>query len=86
MSPSQNAEHDVRVASSDESETGGHAPTESVNPLGYEVTLLSAVMLTVGQLLGAGMYSVPGSVLNSVGSIGIFLLYWLLGPLIAYCE
>lgn len=56
-----------------------------VNPLGYEVTLLSAVMLSVGQLLGAGMYSVPGSVLSSVGSIGLFLLYWVLGPLIAYC-
>ncbi|KZP23864.1 amino acid transporter [Athelia psychrophila] len=42
-------------------------------------------MLSVGQLLGAGMYSVPGSVLSSVGSIGLFLLYWVLGPLIAYC-
>lgn len=50
------------------------------------MTLLSAVMLTVGQLLGAGMYSVPGAVLSSVGSIGLFLLYWILGPLVMYCR
>lgn len=55
-----------------------------VNPLGYELTTLSAVMLNLGMLLGAGIYSVPGSILNSVGSIGLLLFFWLLGSVFAF--
>jgi amino acid transporter len=51
--------------------------------LGYEVTLLSSVMLNLGQILGAGIYSVPGVILNSVGSIGLLFSFWLLAPLFA---
>lgn len=51
--------------------------------MGYEVTLLSSVMLNLGQILGAGIYSVPGVILNSVGSIGLLFSFWLLAPLFA---
>lgn len=74
------------------------------NPLGKEVTLLSAVMLNIGQITGyltvdngldfihakvtdasrSGIYAVPGVILNSVGSIGMLFLYWILGPLFAF--
>ncbi|EIM84176.1 uncharacterized protein STEHIDRAFT_100816 [Stereum hirsutum FP-91666 SS1] len=40
-------------------------------------------MLNLGELLGSGIFSVPGVVLNSVGSVGLLLLYWLLSPLFA---
>ncbi|KAG2075383.1 amino acid transporter [Suillus decipiens] len=59
------------------------APIEKSNPLGYKVTLLSSVTLNIGQMLGAGIYSVPGVILNSVGSIGLFFTFWLLSPLFA---
>ena len=55
-----------------------------VNPLGREVTLLSAVMLNLGQLLGSGVYSVPGAILSSVGSIGLLLIFWILGAIFAF--
>ncbi|OJA10306.1 hypothetical protein AZE42_05554 [Rhizopogon vesiculosus] len=42
-------------------------------------------MLNLGYMLGAGIYSFPGAVLNSVGSIGLLLVFWLLAPLIALC-
>ncbi|KAJ8583634.1 hypothetical protein M405DRAFT_717059, partial [Rhizopogon salebrosus TDB-379] len=42
-------------------------------------------MLNVGAMLGAGIYSVPGVVLNSVGSIGLLFVFWLLAPLFALC-
>ena len=32
----------------------------------------------------SGIYAVPGVFLNSVGSIGIFLLYWIIAPLFAF--
>ncbi|OAX30748.1 hypothetical protein K503DRAFT_860958, partial [Rhizopogon vinicolor AM-OR11-026] len=60
-------------------------PIEQSNPLGHEVTILSSVMLNLGYMLGAGIYSFPGAVLNSVGSIGLLLVFWLLAPLIALC-
>ncbi|KAG1736583.1 amino acid/polyamine transporter I [Suillus lakei] len=40
-------------------------------------------MLNLGQMLGAGIYSVPGVILNSVGSIGLLFVFWLLAPLFA---
>jgi amino acid transporter len=40
-------------------------------------------MLNLGQILGAGIYSVPGVILNSVGSIGLLFVFWLLAPLFA---
>ncbi|KAN0132987.1 Amino acid permease domain containing protein [Lactarius tabidus] len=69
-------------SSTDDTTTAG-APVEKVNPLGHEVTLLSAVMLNLGQLLGSGIFSVPGVVLNSVGSIGLSLLLWAVTPMLA---
>ncbi|OAX33005.1 amino acid transporter [Rhizopogon vinicolor AM-OR11-026] len=42
-------------------------------------------MLNVGYMLGAGIYSVPGVVLDSVGSIGLLFVSWLLAPLLALC-
>ncbi|KAG2145340.1 amino acid/polyamine transporter I [Suillus bovinus] len=40
-------------------------------------------MLNIGQILGAGIYSVPGVILNSVGSVGLLFVFWLLAPLFA---
>jgi len=54
-----------------------------VNPLGLEVTLLSAVMLNFGELLGSGIFSVPGVVLGSVGSVGLSLSFWAISPMFA---
>ncbi|KAK2460340.1 hypothetical protein APHAL10511_007729 [Amanita phalloides] len=68
------------------------APIEKLNPLGHEVTLLSAMMLNMGQMVGSGIYAVPGVVLHSVGSIGMLFLCWIIAPLFAgaglmlYCE
>jgi hypothetical protein len=59
------------------------APVEEVNPLGQEVTVLSAMMLNIGQMTGSGIYAVPGVILHSVGSIGMLLLYWVVAPLFA---
>ncbi|THH01778.1 hypothetical protein EW145_g6853 [Phellinidium pouzarii] len=40
-------------------------------------------MLNLGQMLGSGIFSVPGVVLNSVGSTGLFFLIWILAPVFA---
>ncbi|KAG1830533.1 amino acid permease-domain-containing protein [Suillus variegatus] len=60
-----------------------YSPRLQSSPLGYKVTLLSSVMLNIGQILGAGIYSVPGVIMNSVGSVGLLFVFWLLAPLFA---
>ncbi|PPQ69810.1 hypothetical protein CVT25_009747 [Psilocybe cyanescens] len=60
------------------------APVERTSVLGREVTLLSAIMLNIGQITGSGIFAVPGVILNSVGSIGLLLLYWILTPIFAF--
>ncbi|KAI0049804.1 amino acid transporter [Auriscalpium vulgare] len=41
-------------------------------------------MLNLGQLLGSGIFSVPGVVLNSVGSVGLLLTFWVIAPIFAF--
>ncbi|KDQ19268.1 hypothetical protein BOTBODRAFT_142885 [Botryobasidium botryosum FD-172 SS1] len=60
------------------------APAEAHNPLGYDVGFTSAVFLNLSQMIGVGIYSTPGSILKSVGSIGLFLILWLIGPLVSF--
>ncbi|EJU03979.1 amino acid transporter [Dacryopinax primogenitus] len=60
------------------------APVERHNPLGHNVTLLSAINLNFGQILGHGIFSMGGAVLASVGSVGLYFTAWILAPLLAY--
>lgn len=53
------------------------------DPLGREVTILSATMLNVGQMLGSGIYAVPGVILKGVGSVGLLFVAWILAPIFA---
>ncbi|PBP26362.1 High-affinity methionine permease [Diplocarpon rosae] len=59
------------------------APVESESPLGYEVSWLTVILLNVGQMVGTGVFSTPGSILSALGSVGLSLVYWVLGLIIA---
>ncbi|KAF4613529.1 hypothetical protein D9613_007808 [Agrocybe pediades] len=59
-------------------------PLEDGHVLGKEVSLLSATMLNIGQITGSGIYAVPGTILNSLGSVGLLLLIWLIAPIFAF--
>lgn len=75
---------DIEVEDISDDELAPGAPVEKTNPLGREVTLTSAVMLNLGQLLGSGIFSVPGVILNSVGSVGLLLSFWIIAPVFAF--
>ena len=53
-------------------------PVEKSNPLGYSVGPLSVVVLILQGVVGTGIFSTPGSVLKSMGSIGSTYVLWLL--------
>ncbi|KAF4450778.1 hypothetical protein F53441_6110 [Fusarium austroafricanum] len=59
------------------------APVESNSPLGYHVGWLTIIFLNVNQMIGTGIFSTPGSILNSTGSIGLALIYWFIGFVMA---
>ncbi|KAG8979679.1 hypothetical protein FRB94_011590 [Tulasnella sp. JGI-2019a] len=60
------------------------APVEVINPLGTNVSFLSAVLLPLSRMIGMGVYSTPGVVLESVGSIGVAFVLWTIGSLVAF--
>jgi amino acid transporter len=55
------------------------APVESESPLGYNVGWVTVIFLNVNQMIGTGIFSTPGSILRGTGSIGLALIYWVIG-------
>ncbi|KAM3069883.1 hypothetical protein ACMFMG_010592 [Clarireedia jacksonii] len=45
----------------------------------------SAINIILGKTVGVGIYSIPSSILQSVGSVGASLTLWILGSLISFC-
>ncbi|TAQ85963.1 hypothetical protein B7494_g5719 [Chlorociboria aeruginascens] len=62
------------------------APVENISPLGLEVTPFTTIFLNIGQMIGTGVFSTPATILKGVGSVGLSLIFWALGFLIAGCQ
>lgn len=45
----------------------------------------SASALVIGRIIGVGIFSTPGSIVGSVGSIGAALTCWVIGALASFC-
>ncbi|RMZ77173.1 hypothetical protein DV737_g4504, partial [Chaetothyriales sp. CBS 132003] len=59
------------------------APVESRSTLGYHVGSITIVFLNLSKMVGTGVYSTPASILTGTGSVGLALIYWFIGFLIA---
>lgn len=59
------------------------APVETRSPLGYHVGAVTIVFLNMSMMVGTGVYSTPAAILNGTGSVGLTLIYWFIGFLIA---
>ncbi|KAG6321604.1 hypothetical protein E4U44_004816 [Claviceps purpurea] len=59
------------------------APVEHDSPLGYDVGWVTIIFLNVNQMVGTGVFSTPGIILGATGSVGLALIYWTLGGLMA---
>ncbi|XP_078524070.1 cystine/glutamate transporter-like [Lissotriton helveticus] len=55
----------------------GEAPSEGAVYLKKEITLLRAISLTIGTIIGSGIFISPKGVLKNSGNIGLSLLVWL---------
>ena len=59
------------------------APVESHSTLGYNVGAITIVFLNLSKMVGTGVYSTPAFILTNTGSVGLSLVYWFIGFLIA---
>ncbi|KAH9481473.1 High-affinity methionine permease [Psilocybe cubensis] len=59
------------------------APVERISPLGYHVDALSVIFLNISKMIGTGVFSTPGAILSAVGSVGLSLIFWVIGYLFA---
>lgn len=55
------------------------APVEKISPLGYHVDAMSVIFLNVSKMIGTGVFTTPGSILKGVGSVGLSLIFWVIG-------
>ncbi|KAI8631519.1 high-affinity methionine permease [Xylariaceae sp. FL1651] len=60
------------------------APVESKSPLGYHVGWAGVMFLNVNEMIGTGIFSTPGTVLNRSGSVGLALFFWVIGIFLAF--
>lgn len=59
------------------------APVETRSPLGYSVGPITIIFLNLSKMVGTGVYSTPAAILTGTGSVGLSLIYWLIGFIIA---
>jgi amino acid permease len=52
--------------------------------LGRNLGWSSAYILIMSRVIGSGIFATPGAIVQSVGSIGITLLLWIAGAMIAW--
>lgn len=67
------------MASDEVAAVTASAPTEKVSPLGYHVNSVTVILLNISRMIGTGVFSTPGSILKGVGSVGLSLIFWVIG-------
>jgi hypothetical protein len=53
--------------------------------LGRNLGWSSAYILITSRVIGSGIFATPGTIVKSVGSIGLTLVLWIVGALAAWC-
>lgn len=49
------------------------------------LTWTSAYILVISRVIGSGIFATPGSIVKSAGSVGLSLLIWGVGTVLAAC-
>ena len=52
-------------------------------PQGRQVGVVSATFLMINRILGTGVFSTTSTILEQSGSVGMSLIYWVIGGIIA---
>ncbi|CDZ97857.1 high affinity methionine permease [Phaffia rhodozyma] len=74
--------YDPSIALAQEIDRDGESFDE-VPQSNRRIGTFSAVMLISNRIIGTGIFATPGSIVSSTGSIGLALIFWVIGALIA---
>ncbi|ODN78785.1 hypothetical protein L202_04340 [Cryptococcus amylolentus CBS 6039] len=67
----------------DDVEAEVNSVAESDLPQGRQLGLISATFLMVNRMVGTGVFATTSTILDQSGSVGMSLLYWVIGAVIA---
>ncbi|KAJ2719370.1 hypothetical protein GGI07_005251 [Coemansia sp. Benny D115] len=86
------SEFSSSIFSFDIDDDGGTAEADSGAPGGSDgrtlerrLGLWSGIGIVMGSIIGSGVFSTPALILDSVGSIGMSLVVWVIGALVSVC-
>ncbi|KAJ2383437.1 low-affinity methionine permease, partial [Coemansia sp. RSA 2603] len=76
----------VSGASQNSIQSLDEAIAESLDaPLERRLGLWSGMAIVMGSIIGSGIFSTPGLILGSVGSVGMSILVWVIGAVVSLC-
>lgn len=73
------------IASSSSSSLVERDTSPEAATYGRHLTWSSAYILLISRMLGSGIFATPGSIVRSVGSVGLSLTLWAIGAILASC-
>ncbi|GAB1206240.1 hypothetical protein APSETT445_004924 [Aspergillus pseudonomiae] len=82
-SPTYDAVHDPNLEAPVHPTFQSKLPETSSH--GKALNWSSAYILVISRVIGSGVFATPGSIVKSAGSIGLTLLLWLVGTVLAAC-
>ncbi|KNG87202.1 putative methionine permease [Aspergillus nomiae NRRL 13137] len=82
-SPTYDAVHDPNLEAPVQPTFQSKLPEASSH--GKALNWSSAYILVISRVIGSGVFATPGSIVKSAGSIGLTLLLWLVGTVLAAC-
>jgi len=53
--------------------------------MGRHLGVFTQVLISVGRVIGTGIFATPSSILGSVGSVGASMMLWVLGFVLSFC-
>lgn len=71
---------------SDDSHDSYGAPVEKENPLGYLASSWGIFYMIIQGVIGTGIFATPGTIVNSVGSIGGAYVFWVVGFIVTLIQ
>lgn len=80
-----NVESDSTIAAGEVSRSIEDDVLPETSILGRNISWPSAYILVISRVIGSGIFATPGTILRSVGSVGLSLTLWIVGAVIAAC-